>query len=157
MLYLIKRGPRPDYHRAPFHAVIICTKRKQAMWEAGSTSDHAWVWVKDEMTEPGGWLLCRWNGFDIDYGNVVHGITLPDGSPSAFWRLYDTPAGNVVTDIVQDATWWSTSKIPEWLVNRGVKKPDDDFTQRRISEWRDSDFYYLEPTRRLFEKSEATK
>ena len=48
-VYLIKRGPRPEHHRAPFHPVIVCGKRRVAKWQAGWTGDAAWVCHLDEM------------------------------------------------------------------------------------------------------------
>ena len=43
-LYLIKRGPRPEHHKAPYHPVILCDRKRIAKWEAGWTGDRAWVW-----------------------------------------------------------------------------------------------------------------
>jgi len=130
-LYLIKRGPRPEYHRAPFHPVIICDRKRVAEWEPGNTGDAAWVWEKMEWTDNGyGWLLCRWNGFDVDYGHVVHSITMPDRSVAGFWRDYESEYR--VDTLITGATWWSDKPMPEWLLRHGVKYPADTFTQQRI-------------------------
>lgn len=131
-LYLIKRGPRPDYHKAPFHPVILCATRKIAREEAGWTGDGAWVWERNTMTESGeGWLLSRWNGLDIDYGHLVRGHNLPDGSHTAFWRDYDLwPKG--VQDLFAGAVWWSTKLLPAWLAKRGVVYPPDAFSRTDI-------------------------
>jgi len=133
-VYLIKRGPRPRHHRAPYHPVIIYTLKHVAVWEAGSTSDRAWVWE----TERGdwykyGWLLTRWNGFPIDYGFVVHSIDLPDGNPAAFWRPYQPTDGQgYIGDLFAGAVWWSHREMPNWFAERGVVYPSDDFTQQNI-------------------------
>lgn len=132
-LYLVKRPHRQQ--NAPFHPVILTDRRWLAKWEAGPSRDGAWVWEKDGWDNNGhGWLLARWNGFDIDYGHVVSGLTLPDGSQGAFWRAYygsdDDPAG--VRDLFPGAVWWSDKRMPEWLSELGVVYAPDGFTQRLI-------------------------
>lgn len=130
-LYLIKRGPRPEYHRAPFHPVIICDRKRIAEWEAGNTGNAAWVWEKMSWSDDGwGWLLCRWNGFDVNYGHVAHSITMPDGTVAGLWRDYESDYS--VKDLIAGATWWSEKPMPEWLAKRGVKYPEDEFTQQSI-------------------------
>lgn len=130
-LYLIKRGPRPDIHRAPFHPVIICDLKPVAKWEAGNSGDGAWVWTAyGPGPNVGGWLLTRWNGFDVDYGPVVHGITMPDGSHAAFWRDYESQW--CVKDLFPGAIWWSKKKMPDWLGERGVIYPPDTFSRQSI-------------------------
>jgi hypothetical protein len=134
-LYLVKRGPKPDYHAAPFHPVLLTDWKCVAEWEAGWSGDHAWVW---EAFQPGpnvgGWLLVRWNGFPIDYGHVVRSLTLPDGNKAAFWRDYETRDGEegMVGPLLPGAVWYSERKLPEWLVERGVVYPSDHFTQQHI-------------------------
>ena len=131
-LYLIKRGPKPEYHRAPYHPVILCNLTRIAEWEMGASDDHAWVWQATGWhRRPGGWLLVRWNGLNIDYGHIVHGFALPDGSHAAFWRDYhDWPEG--IRDLLPGAVWWSDKVIPSWLQERGVVYPPDNFTQQTI-------------------------
>lgn len=77
-LYLIKRGPKPDHHTAPFHPVIVTEKKSVALWQAGNTRSHSWVWTK-ERDAHSGWLLVRWCGLDIDYKPVVAGERCPMG------------------------------------------------------------------------------
>lgn len=130
-LYLIKRGPRASHHRAPFHPVIICDLKYVAKWEAGNSGDGAWMWVAYQPgPNVGGWLLTRWNGFDIDYGAVVHGITMPDGSLAAFWRDYESEWS--VKDLLPGAIWWSKKNIPNWLAERGVIYSPDKFSRQSI-------------------------
>lgn len=131
MLYLIKRGPRPEHRAAPYHPVIICTRLKVAQWETGGSDEGAWLWERYSYGDTGeGWLLSRWNGFIIDYNGVVHNITLPDGTHAAFWRDYEAwPEG--VQDLLPGAVWWSRKPLPEWLAQRGVIAPPD--TRSRTS------------------------
>jgi hypothetical protein len=105
--------------------------KRVAKWEAGASDDHAWVWERDGWDDSGvGWLLSRWNGFDVDYGSVVRGFDLPDGSRTGFWRDYN--ADSSVKEILASATWWSARMMPEWLEKRGVKYASDEFSQQRI-------------------------
>ncbi len=128
-LYLIKRGPRPSYHRAPFHPVILCAKKPVAKWEAGWTGDKAWVWTRETHEPYGGWLLERWEGLDIDYGHIVRGCTLPDGTETAFWHKH---ARSLPWDLMKGAIWWDDKKMPDWVQKAGVVYPPDDFTQDSI-------------------------
>lgn len=131
-LYLVKRGPRPDYHKVPCHPVIICTKRDTAEWEAGNSSRRAWVWeMFDGARDIGGWLLVRWEGLDIDYRPVVSGFTLPDGTETAFWHKHDRP---LPWDLLKGAVWWSDRRMPDWLKEAGAVYPPDQFTRDRILE-----------------------
>lgn len=133
-LYLLKRGPRPAHHNAPFHQVIICSQKWIARWEAHDSNEPAWIWENEDVKEPrGGWLLVRWMGFDIDYGGLVKGITLPDGTQAAFWRDYEHPTTPNVINILSGAVWWTAKKpIPAYLVQKGVVYPSDEFTRQRI-------------------------
>jgi hypothetical protein len=128
-VYLIKRGPKPSYHRAPFHPVIICAKRAVAKWEAGCTSDAAWVWSHERGARVGGWLLERWNGFDVDYGSVVHGIVMPDGTKAAFVHEH---TGREPWPLLAGAVWWDNKRMPRWLRTAGAIYPPDEFTQQTI-------------------------
>lgn len=151
-LYFIKRGPRPDHHRAPYHPYLICTRKGVAKWEAGWTGDQAWVWERfDAKDDAGGWLLTRWEGLVIDYGHLVRTCRLPDGTPVAFyhrhrdlgfehiegygrmWRGYSEELQEPWS-LLSQTVWWSVSRIPEWLEKAGVQVPTDDFSQRRIVE-----------------------
>jgi len=132
LLYLIKRGPKPSYHRAPFHPVILATQKRVAEREANSSDRGAWLWSKEEWGKNGaGWLLERWNGFPIDYGGVVHGFTLPDGTHAGFWRdYYSWPDG--IQDLLPGAVWWTNQPMPTWLQERGVIYPPDRFSRQDI-------------------------
>lgn len=130
-LYLIKRGPRPEHHNAPYHAVIICDRKRMAEGEAGDTGDGATVWKKEGWKDNRqGWLLVRWRGFVIDFGHVVHSIPLPDGTRAGFWRDYEDELS--VKDLLPGAIWWSDKPMPQWLEERGVIYPPDQFTQQSI-------------------------
>jgi hypothetical protein len=127
-IYFVKKGPRPDWHKAPYHQFIICTRRALAKWEAGASSERSWIW-EQPGGEGAGWLLWRWKGLDLDYGPVVHGFNLPDGTEAAFSH----PLKNGEPwCLLAETTWWSSRKMPEWLHKVGVKYPTDAFTQQRI-------------------------
>lgn len=130
-MYLIKRGPRPSYHRAPFHPVIICNKKRVAKLEAGDTGDHAWVWERHSNRMDGeGFLLARWNGFDIDYGHVVHDIGLmPDGTKCGFVHKH---TGKEPWNLINGSIWWDDKEIPYEFFSAGVIYPPDYFTQQSI-------------------------
>ena len=118
-LYLIKRGPRPDIHKMPYHEVVIFATKKVAQWEAGNSSDLAWVWTREGHSDNGySWLLERWNGLDISYG-VVHDFALPDGIHAAFWHE-NKPWPQGILGLLSVAVWWSSKPMPAWLVARGV-------------------------------------
>lgn len=127
-LYLIKRGPRPSYHKAPFHPVVLCCKKRLAKIEAGCTGDRAWVWDRDSHLMNGlGFLLVRWEGLDIDYGHIVRHFVLPDGTKTGFHHSESEPF-----QLLNGAVWWDSKPIPDCLSKRGVIYPPDDHTQQTI-------------------------
>jgi hypothetical protein len=128
-VYLIKRGPREPHHRAPFHPVIICAKRGVAKWEAGWTGAAAWVWSHERGLRVGGWLLERWNGFDVDYGHVVRGVTMPDGTDAAFVHEH---TGREPWPLLAGAVWWDDKSMPRWIADAGVVYAPDAFSQEAI-------------------------
>jgi len=130
-MYLIKRGPKHEWHKAPYHPVIICNKKAIAEFEAGDTGDHSWVWERQSVRMDGsGFLLVRWNGFDIDYGNVVHDIgDMPDGTKCDFVHPH---TGKEPWNLLNGAIWWDDKKIPEDLASAEVIYPPDDFSQSQI-------------------------
>jgi hypothetical protein len=148
VIYCIKRGPMPEHHNAPFHPVIVCDNKDFAKWEAGWTDDKAWVWSHESGCPECGWLLDRWNGFDIDYGHIVRSLILPDGShgaiahrhrdrgydrtgPEPKWLGY-TGELQEPWSILTGATWWSSKKMPAWIEALGVLHPADTFSRNNI-------------------------
>lgn len=132
MVYLIKRCPRPEWHKAPYHPVIICSKKGIAKWEAGDTKDRAWVWMRfsRNLDDGDGFLLTRWNGLDIDYGYVIKNVgDLPDGSHSGF---YHPRTDKEPWNLIAGAVWWDDKKMPKSLFNAGVIYPPDNFTQQKV-------------------------
>lgn len=135
-LYFIDRGEQPEHYRAPFHQHIICTDRQVAYWQAGSTRDGAWMWVREAAgasgNRPGGcgWLLVRWRGLDIDHGNVVSAPTLPDGTVAGFVHPHRTDMKP--WSVLPSAVWWSEKSIPGWLQAIGVRWPKDQFSRDQI-------------------------
>jgi hypothetical protein len=133
VLFLVERGPRPEYHKAQFHPVVICTARHTASWEAGWSGDRANLWVQCEGPgrDSSGWLLLRWKGLEIDYGHIVRSFTLPDGSDKA---AISHDRHGPPWSLMNGAVWWSTRVIPQWLLDRGVVLPTDGFSVERIIE-----------------------
>ena len=129
-LYLIQRGPRPNYHKAPFHPVIICDRKKHGEWESKGTDNLCNVWINHDCDSISGWLLVRWQGLIIDYGTVVHKIVLPDGTEAGFYRAYDDK--HTIKPLLPGAVWWSHKVMPKWLQEHGVVYPSDNFTQQVI-------------------------
>lgn len=131
MAFLIKRGPRPPHHVAPFHDIILCNKKKIAKLEAGATDERAWVWSNDTsaIAQRHGWLIERWNGLDIDYGHLVRNVgTMPDGTPTGFFHNLDEEPWN----LLRFAIWWDDRPMPKSLLDLGVTYPSDEFSQQRI-------------------------
>ena len=134
LLYLIKRGPKPEWHKAPFHPVILCDLKKVATWEIGWVGDKTWAWSHEGKARPcGGWLLEFWNGFLVNYGHIVRTFELPDGAKCGFWRDYHD-AENGLKSLFAGAVWYSWNKIPGWIAEKGGIYPPDDFTQEHILE-----------------------
>lgn len=128
-LYLIKRGPRPDHHKAPYHPVVIASLKRVAEREAGWTGEVAWVWSHDSSTGAGGWRLERWAGLDIDYGHVVRGGRLPDGTEMGFAH---ESTGREPWSLIAGAIWWASKRMPTWLEARGCVYAPDAFSQQSI-------------------------
>lgn len=129
-LFLVKRGPRPQYHSAPYHPVILCSNRKIARHQAGWSGDLSSVWEKWPSGSDGGFLIRRWNGLDIDYGWLVRGHSLPDGTESGFYHDREGEPWSLLSSSV----WWSTrNRVPEWL-DGIVSLPSDSFSLTMIDE-----------------------
>ena len=78
-----------------------------------------------------GFLLERWNGFDIDYGHVVHDVgAMPDGTPCCF--VHPHKVSEEPWTLIKGAVWWDDKKIPPDFLVGGVIYPPDNFTQQRI-------------------------
>lgn len=128
-LYLIRRGPRPVYYRAPWHQVIVCAERAVARQEAGCTADLSDVWTK-EADRSSGLLLLRWRGLDIDYGPIVRSMPLPDGSAGDISHARGEQPWTLL--LSGQAVWWSLRRrAPVWLSGL-VSTPTDSFSVERI-------------------------
>lgn len=132
-LYLIKRPPPPYKIAVAHHPVIIATLKRVAEWESSYSGNKAWVWTQyyRNFGKDSGWLLTRWNGLIVDYGHIVRGFELPDGSQAGFWRDYACDEGSI-KDLLPGAVWYSKELIPDWLLEKGVVYPQDDYTQQHI-------------------------
>lgn len=132
-LYLIQRGPRPAYHVAPFSPVIVCDRRDVALIEAGWTGDEAWVWSAQRdkaLGVSGGLLLERWMGLLVDYGGLVRGCTLPDGTHVGFHHRSNAPE---TWALFAGAVWWSERELDEPLRRLGITAASDDWTRGAIA------------------------
>lgn len=126
-LFLVKRGPKPESQKAPYHQVIVCSHRHTAAWEAMGTAEGAWLW---EWSEPpaSGMLLLKWKGLDIDYRPVVRGMQLPDGTVAGFQHDRNAEPWT----LLPGAVWWSWKPMPKWLEPFGVVTAPDDFSREMI-------------------------
>lgn len=127
-LYLVKRGPCPSHHLAPFHPVVLCDRKDLAKRTIGNTSDGATVWEQDDNLFSSGWLMVRYQGLDIDYWPVMSGPVLFDGTKTGF--VHDR--GVEPWTLLRGAVWWSPRIMPGPVANWGVIYPPDGFTQQRI-------------------------
>jgi len=126
--FVVKRCLRPSYHKAPYHPVIVCTRKSVAKWEAGWTGDRASVW--EGQTDGSGMLLCRIDGLEVDYGHIVRACPLPGGRTTGFVHDREEEPWTLLCG----ATWWSTRPLPTYLRERGVALPMDEFSLARIEE-----------------------
>jgi hypothetical protein len=130
--YLILRGPKGEHHNAPFHPIILCTRKHTAEWESKCSKDGATVWVNMAPSTAywGNWLLVKYKGYDIDYGNIAHYFTLFDGKDSR-----EVSDRDYIETLLRNAIWWSYDEMPEFVKELGVKLPEDNFTKQCI--WED--------------------
>jgi hypothetical protein len=108
--------------------VIVCDRRNVAEDRAGWTGDGATVWAHDRSSAASGWLIHMWRGLQIDYGYLVRGCLLPDGTQTGFF--HDRAAEPWT--LLDGATWWSDRRMPAWLIEAGVVYPSDHRTQQRV-------------------------
>lgn len=123
-LYLVVRGPKSEHHNAPYHPVIVCTRKHTVHWEARSTEKGDTVF--ECLADGGNWMLCRYKGYDIQSSGYFE---LFDGKSSR-----DVASMEEIKKYLNGATWWSYDRIPAWLEGYGIKFPEDNFTKIRIVE-----------------------
>lgn len=126
-LFLIIRGDKPIYHNAPYHPIIICTRKHTAQWESKGVENGATLLYNAEGNcESCNWFLGKYKGYTCENG--CH-FTLFDGvETKSFTRE------KVINEYVKKSVWWSNDKMPKWIEDLGVKIPSDDFSQKRIKE-----------------------
>lgn len=131
-LWLIQRAPRPAHYHpdVPYHPIVICARRAVLEEERGWTGDRASVWWHEAKEEGSGWLMRRWQGFDIDYGHTVRGLALPDGTHAAF--AHDRAAAPWT--LLPGAVFLDDRPMPAWLEAQGVVYPPDERTRDRLIE-----------------------
>lgn len=126
-LYLIIRGEKPSYQRAPYHPVIVCTRKHTAKWEAGETGDGSTVF--QEMAPNGEWLLVKYKGFNMDYSKSCTFIDLFDGKNSR-----EIGRREEIMRLIKEAVWWSYDRVPDYAKDWGIRFPEDTFTKKIIIE-----------------------
>lgn len=126
-LFLIVRGEKPDIHNAPYSPIILCTRKHTAKFESGSTSDGATVFQALSRDFTGNWLLVKYKGYDIDYGNVCHYFKLFDGNDSE-----NVSDRSEIHKLIGGAIWWSYDEMPDFIKDLGAKYPNDRWTKEMI-------------------------
>lgn len=126
-LIVIVRGPQSVHHNAPFHPIIVCSRKHTAKWESMRTENGATVFMNMAPDMQGNWLLVKYKGYDIDYGTMSHYFTLFDGEDSRIVSDKDRVEG-----MLKHAIWWSYDDMPQWIKDLGVHYAQDDFTKRAI-------------------------
>lgn len=131
--YIIVRGRRSLHHKAPFHKIIVCTRKHTADWESHRTSEgHTlFVCLAPESITCANWLCVKYNGYDIDYRHVTANFKLYDGK-----NTQDITSHAEIERMLKKAIWWSYDDMPEWFKDKGVKYAKDTFTKQVI--WNDA-------------------
>lgn len=131
-LWLIRRAPRPEHYHpdTPYHPVVICARRVVLEEERGWSGDGASVWWHEAKEAGSGWLMQRWQGFDIDYGHTVRGLVLPDGTRAAFAHDRDAAPWT----LLPGAVFLDDRSMPAWLEALGAVYPPDERTRDRLIE-----------------------
>ncbi len=124
-LFLIVRGPKSEFHKAPYHPVIVCSRTHTAKWEAQKTDNGHTVF--ECMADNGNWLLVKYQGYNIDHGNVCSHFTLFDGKESK-----EVSSSENIEAYLKNAVWWSYDHMPKWIEEKGVSYATDAFTKKRI-------------------------
>lgn len=125
-LWLIIRGKQPDYHNAPYHPIILCSRKHTAEWESRDVTKGATVLYNAGGTDrSGNWFLGRYKGYDCDTNQY---FTLFDGVDTGDF----TDKTRIETEVISKAVWWSYDLMPDWIRKLGCKFPNDEFTKRMI-------------------------
>lgn len=126
-LYLIVRGEKSEHHNAPFHPVIVCSRKHTAQWEVKEPQDGATLFYNLMGNDAGAnWGLGKYKGYDCD---ANHYFELFDGVNSK-----DITSRDNIFSLLKGAIWWSYDECPQWLLDAGVKYPEDKFTKQVILE-----------------------
>lgn len=65
----------------------------------------------------------------MDYGYIVRGMLLPDGTTRSIDHRREHPE---TFALLPGAIWWSPRKMPRWIEDEGAQYPTDRFTQQCI-------------------------
>lgn len=125
-LAIVIRGEKPEFHKAPFHPVIIVSRKHVMEWESEGTENGATVLINLGCADTGySWLVHRYKGYVLDgngYFDLFDGANTKDISTFEY----------VSKELLPKAVWWSYDRMPEWLLEYGVKHVEDDFSKEMI-------------------------
>lgn len=122
-LCMIIRGERSVHHKAPFHPVILVTRKHTYEWEVGDCTDGVTAVelnINSSYEHPTFHLL-RYKGYINDSNKH---FKLFDGTDTKEFLKSE-----YLKECLKKAIWWSDQEPPEWL------KPnfaEDDFTKESI-------------------------
>ncbi len=129
-LYLVIRGPKSEFHKAPYHPIIVCSRQHTARWESKNTTDgHTVYWNAYPHKGHGNWFLGRYKGYEMS-GNLGPSFVFFDGCVNS-----DLCNHQKVNELLNGAVWWSYDRMPDFVKEMGVVHVEDDFTKEWI--WRD--------------------
>ena len=63
-VFLIIRGERSEFHKAPFCPIVLCSRRHTSEWEAGNTEDGCTVLYNYSPADEGNWILTKYKGYN---------------------------------------------------------------------------------------------
>jgi hypothetical protein len=125
-LYIIIRGEKSEFHNAPYHPIIVCSRKHVAKWESKDAHNGATVLYNAAgISESGNWFLGQYKGYGCESNRY---LTLFDGVDSRDF----TNKERVERELLNGAVWWSYDECPRWMLDLGVKYPEDDFSKKVI-------------------------
>lgn len=127
-MVMIIRGERSKFHKAPFHPIIIVTRKHTYQYEVGHSNEGATA-VEISIDGPH-FNLLRYKGYIVDaigHYNLFDGVYTKDFLESIYLK-----------ECLAKAVWWSDQKPPHWLEPNFA---EDSFTKDKIET--DSGMYLL--------------
>lgn len=123
---MIIKGDKPEHHKAPFHPIVLVTRKHTYDWESGTCKD-GYTTVNVWGNENGVWFhLEKYKGYVVD--EMKSHFTLFDGTYTK-----DFLQGDYLKDCFKKAIWWSDQHPPTWLKGK-LNFAKDSFTINMIKE-----------------------